>query len=46
MCLTVVLKKSSSMPKVPGCIGAAVFTNVTYEQVGQEQDEAVYEIVI
>ena len=43
---SIVLKKSSSFPKVPGCIGAAVFPNVAYEQVGQEQDEAVYEIVI
>ena len=43
---SIVLKKSSSFPKVPECIGTAVFPNVTYEQVGQEQDEAVYESVI
>ena len=43
---SIVPRKKSSMPKVPGYIGAAVFPNVTYEQVGQEQDEAVYEIVI
>ena len=43
---SIVPRKKSSFPKVPGCIGAAVFPNVAYEQVGQEQDEAVYEIVI
>ena len=43
---SIVPRKKSSMPKVPGCIGAAVFPNVAYEQGGQEQDEAVYEIVI
>ena len=36
-------REARFMPKVPGCVGAAY---VTYEQVGQEQDEAVYEIVI
>ena len=31
---SIVLKKASSMPKVQGCVGVAVFPNVVHEQVG------------
>ena len=30
---SIVSRKASSMPKVPECVGVAVFPNVTYEQV-------------